>query len=253
MWRAPRGKEPRPPDVPNAPMSINKQRRAQFRAIHEFFAREYPDFNYNRRKPFPEEFLRLHRHQGWPMLTLVYKYPVRDAAWRAYHAAVYEAFSDTFGRNTRSKFKWSFLATQVGIEPVEDLERMRRVSLPGDRVIGAEADAWQEIVATNFNIVDLMAAMQRRDLKMEMPDPPEPCATEKELATYPMEKTVWFFPKWKDLHPNQGMLLALLKELEGSGKHRWAEKKPAWEDSLDRPQESSSNGPLDMLGTLTII
>jgi hypothetical protein len=109
-------------------------------------------------------------------------------------------------------------------------------------------------MATNFNIVDLMAAMQRRDLKMEMPDPPEPCATEKELATYPLKKTGPFFPKWKDLHPNQGMLLAVLKGLEGDGMHRWADKeRKAWEEGLDRPQESSSNGPLDMLGTLTII
>jgi hypothetical protein len=132
VWRVPRGskKPPKPPGVPNAPMSVDAERRASFRAIHEFFAREFPTFDYNRRKPFPEEFVRLHRHKGWPLLRTVFKHPVRDAAWRAYHTAVYEAFSDTFGRNTRSKFHWSLLAMKMGIEPEEDLERMRRVGTP---------------------------------------------------------------------------------------------------------------------------
>jgi hypothetical protein len=56
------------------------------------------------------------------------------------------------------------------------------------------------------------------------------------------------------LHPNQGMLLYLLRGLEGRGKHRWAEKKkpqPVWEDRTQ--DEEGSRGPLDMLGTLTVI
>jgi hypothetical protein len=108
--------------------------------------------------------------------------------------------------------------------------------------------AVQAILKKNLNIVDLMASMQLGEDKIV-----QPCATEKELAAYPLEKTDWFFPNLEDLSTNQGMLLFLLRELEGRGRFRGEEKKkpqPSWEVKM---QEESNRGPLDMMGQLIII
>ncbi|KAA8892808.1 hypothetical protein FN846DRAFT_618348 [Sphaerosporella brunnea] len=228
----------RSPEDPTNPMTIDPTRPLSLRAIHNFFKAEFPRFDYDRRKPFPDEFLRLHRYQGWPALRLVHRHARRDAAWRRYHAAVYEAFSDTFGRNTRSTFSWALLCRCIDIEQpeVHDLESMRRA-----------------VIQKNLNIVDVMASLQRKELNMVDETTPEPCATEKELETYPIKKTIWYFPLLEDLNPTQGLLLYLIRQLEGKGRFRWNEKKkpqPAWEERDE--EEVAVKGPLDMMGQLII-
>jgi hypothetical protein len=135
---------PKPPGAPNAPMAVDGKRRPRLHAIHDFFKASFPSFNYNRRKPFPDEFVRLHRHQGWPRLKLVYRHPVRDAAWRAYHVAVYEAFSDTFARSLRQTFFWAKLCKYVGVEPrIDDIEGMRQVCSSFRKKKKMKGDSWQ--------------------------------------------------------------------------------------------------------------
>lgn len=184
------------PSTPSTPRARKQQgpSRAKLQSVVKFFQTFYPNFHHARDAPFPAEFLRLHDRQAWPLPSVVVYHPERDAVWRRYHLAVYEAFADTFGRSNENGIAWKRLAERVGVDPEDELVK-------------------EKVMEKDFSITGLVAGMQRRERVIT-----EICATDRELESVPLEQRDRFYPEVSELREQDGMVKCLVRETKGRGK-----------------------------------
>ncbi|KAG6981481.1 hypothetical protein FocnCong_v008303 [Fusarium oxysporum f. sp. conglutinans] len=174
-----------------------------------FFA-NFKEFDYQRTKPFFDEFYRMCDHFGWSDEEAT-------EPWYNFRVSLIQEFNYVVGEDKDNLLHWQNMFNLIGLPKPTSLHEARTVSEARPAAIcNGKLTRYQTMRVTHVNLVDLVESPRTRQ-------PVEHFKTVQDLSQYSVYE-VKIFPKEEAY--NGGLLALLLREILGarSGRARRARK-----------------------------